>query len=114
MASTIFIGSSSAPAANQVADGVFRYFNNEGFHPRHWRDIFAPGEVAIDTLLDQASQCDFAILIMTGDDRVLIDDAEHIAVRDNILFELGLFDECDWAPPDIYDGRDRVPDKNSE
>jgi hypothetical protein len=85
---TIFIGSSSKSA--DVADAVFRYLN-EFANPRHWKDMFPPGETTIDSLLLQASKCDFAVLIMTADDELTSNGINYAAARDNVLFELGLF-----------------------
>jgi hypothetical protein len=45
----------------------------------------------IDDLVKKSSAVDFALFIFTPDDIVLIRDEKKRVVRDNVLFELGLF-----------------------
>jgi predicted nucleotide-binding protein len=57
-----------------------------------WTDMaFKPGKSVIETMVDAPLQFDFAIFLLTGDDRLSTRGEEALAPRDNILFELGLF-----------------------
>ena len=42
-------------------------------------------------MLQFSRQVDFAIFAMTLDDEVQVRGEAHVAVRDNVLFEVGLF-----------------------
>jgi hypothetical protein len=56
-----------------------------------WREAFRPGDHALDVLLEIARSVDGALLIATPDDRSLFRGLEQITLRDNVLFELGIF-----------------------
>jgi predicted nucleotide-binding protein len=53
--------------------------------------VFAPGDVAIDSLIEQVHSCDFGVFICTPDDLATIRRKKCKIVRDNVIFELGLF-----------------------
>ena len=52
---------------------------------------FAAGSFTLDALVKTAHQVDFAILIATGEDTLVSRGKESKTVRDNIIFEFGLF-----------------------
>lgn len=52
---------------------------------------FAPGSLTLDALIAEANKVDFAILVATGEDTITTRGTETAAVRDNIIFEFGLF-----------------------
>lgn len=52
---------------------------------------FDPGSITLDALIAKANRVDFAILVATGEDTVTTRGTEMAAVRDNIVFEFGLF-----------------------
>jgi hypothetical protein len=57
-----------------------------------WRNgTFKLSTSSIDSLVQKAKSVDFAIFIFTPDDLSLIRDQSKYVVRDNVLFELGLF-----------------------
>lgn len=56
-----------------------------------WKNGFQLSSSSIDSLLEKAGTVDFAIFIFTPDDVVTIRDQSKNVVRDNVLFELGLF-----------------------
>jgi hypothetical protein len=59
---------------------------------RRWdTDTFAPGSLTLDALLTTANTVDFAILVATGEDTISSRGTQTAAVRDNIIFEFGLF-----------------------
>ena len=53
--------------------------------------FFALGRTFIETLVDQSSRFDFAVLVLTPDDLLQQVAAEVFSPRDNVIFELGLF-----------------------
>jgi len=57
-----------------------------------WRNgTFKLSTGSIDSLVEKAKSVDFAIFIFTPDDLSVIRDQSKYVVRDNVLFELGLF-----------------------
>jgi hypothetical protein len=53
--------------------------------------IFQLSSNAIDDLINALDNFDFAIMIFTPDDISLIRNSNYLTVRDNVIFELGLF-----------------------
>ncbi|WP_163836826.1 TIR domain-containing protein [Spartinivicinus ruber] len=57
-----------------------------------WKNgTFRLSSSTIDDLVKKSSTVDFALFIFTPDDIATIRDAQEHVVRDNVLFELGLF-----------------------
>lgn len=56
-----------------------------------WKDGFGISQNSIDSLVKMAESVDFAIFIFTPDDISKIRTKEKNVVRDNVIFELGLF-----------------------
>ena len=56
-----------------------------------WKHGFEISSDNISSLLDRAWASDFAVFIFTPDDVSIIRQQEKAVVRDNVLFELGLF-----------------------
>lgn len=57
-----------------------------------WRTgTFNLSSNTIDSLVEKASAVDFAVFIFSPDDLIKIRDDEKKVVRDNVIFELGLF-----------------------
>jgi hypothetical protein len=52
---------------------------------------FEPGESTLEGLIRNAGTVDFAVIVMTADDKVEKRRESYRAVRDNVLFEAGLF-----------------------
>ena len=59
--------------------------------PTLWRDAFEPSSMTLPTLIEKAEENDFAIFIFSPDYKVFMRKKEKNIVRDNVLFELGLF-----------------------
>lgn len=55
------------------------------------QQTFFPGEHPLESLRREVLQTDFALLLVTPDDRIQKRDKAGYSVRDNILFELGIF-----------------------
>ncbi len=53
--------------------------------------VFKPSQSNLEALLERLDNSDFGIFVFSGDDIVRIRGQEHQSVRDNIVFELGLF-----------------------
>ena len=56
-----------------------------------WKHGFEISSDNVSSLLDRARASDFAVFIFTPDDASTIRQQEKAVVRDNVLFELGLF-----------------------
>lgn len=57
-----------------------------------WRNgTFNLSNNTIDSLIEKASSVDFSVFIFSPDDILTIRDNEKKVVRDNVIFELGLF-----------------------
>jgi hypothetical protein len=55
------------------------------------QNIFSPSEYALKNLLGAMKAFDFSALVFTPDDVVRIRGQEDAAIRDNVVFEFGLF-----------------------
>ncbi|OED63423.1 hypothetical protein A143_11740 [Vibrio splendidus ZS-139] len=53
--------------------------------------VFSLSETPLDSITKALSASDFGIFVFSSDDMLKMRDTEHNAVRDNVLFELGLF-----------------------
>ena len=60
---------------------------------RLWTDeeVFPLGRPTLTSLLEEAARADFAVLVLTPDDRVRRRGRERWTPRDNLIFEAGLF-----------------------
>ncbi len=85
----IFIGSSaeSVPIADAIGENL--EFNAE---VTIWRSgVFDIGSSALDDLILKTKSVDFSAFIFSPDDITIMRSREKYSVRDNVLFELGLF-----------------------
>lgn len=53
--------------------------------------VFPLGGGALESLVNALDRFDFAVLVVTPDDRTVLRGVERLSARDNVLFELGLF-----------------------
>lgn len=53
--------------------------------------VFIPSRTTMASLIDQLDETDFAIFILAPDDITKIREKSSASVRDNVIFELGLF-----------------------
>jgi predicted nucleotide-binding protein/nucleoside 2-deoxyribosyltransferase len=85
----VFIGSSTE--ALEVADTLSELLEHDA-EPNVWtQDVFRPGGGTLQALMDLKDETDFAVLIMSADDRIQSRGNEDIGPRDNVLFEFGVF-----------------------
>lgn len=87
----IFIGSSSE--ALEKAEVVASNLQLEGYNAITWNSIgvFSPSENALDNLISIVEEYDAAIFILAADDQVWYRKTKINKVRDNVIFEAGLF-----------------------
>lgn len=85
----IFIGSSSESL--DVADAVNLNLDHKA-EVTIWRNgTFDLSSNTIDALINKAKSVDFSLFIFSQDDIAIIRNQQKAIVRDNVLFELGLF-----------------------
>ena len=56
-----------------------------------WKQSFSPSSIVLPELIKIAGQADFGIFIFTPDDAAKVKGKNVRAVRDNVIFEAGLF-----------------------
>jgi hypothetical protein len=84
-----FIGSSSeALPAAKIIRGCLEQANIQA---RLWTDVFQPGEIFLDRLLDEARTAHCGIFIFSADDTAIVRGERFGAPRDNVVFETGMF-----------------------
>ena len=85
----VFIGSSTEGL--KIAEAVYAHFKR-WIQATHWKDDrFLPGEFPLETLEEQLRHHSFAILVASPDDELIKRGESSRTMRDNILFEYGLF-----------------------
>lgn len=86
----VFIMSSveSIPVSNLI----IRHFEHDPFLAIGWQHgVFKASHYTLDVLEAQLDDVDFAIAIAHADDVVISREEQWPAVRDNVIFELGMF-----------------------
>lgn len=56
-----------------------------------WTSIFENGEATLESLVSTSKSVDFALFVLSPDDVTDIRGVTKLTVRDNVVFELGLF-----------------------
>jgi hypothetical protein len=56
-----------------------------------WEHTFPASQVTIDSLIENCTKFDFAIFVFSADDVANMRTHEYAVVRDNVIFEAGLF-----------------------
>lgn len=85
----IFIGSSAENL--EVARNLQLELDHEAFSTIWSQSVFQLSSTALDDLISQARESDFAIFVFSDDDLLKMRGKEEITVRDNVIFEFGLF-----------------------
>jgi hypothetical protein len=89
MKPTLFIGSSTESV--NVAYAIQENLEHDCEGAVWTQGTFEPSQTILQELLDKKDKADFAVFVLTGDDLVTIHNTNQTAVRDNVLFEFGLF-----------------------
>lgn len=84
----MFIGSSVERLA--VVDALTTALSHDA-DVRPWPTIFPASTYTVPSLLDEAGRCDFAAFVFAPDDEATIRGERKGSVRDNVVFEAGLF-----------------------
>jgi predicted nucleotide-binding protein len=84
----VFIGSSSAGL--KVARQIQTYLRKDAVL-KVWDEEDWMGRSTLEHLIKILEEYNFAILVLRPDDVIEIKDQKMMAIRDNVLFELGLF-----------------------
>ena len=86
---SLFIGSSTEalPITRAIESGL----QHDDLYVRPWTcNIFQPSHYPIDDLLAAVQQADFAVLVISPDDRITSRGDQSDAPRDNVVCELGM------------------------
>ena len=93
----IFLGSSSE--SQHMVQKLEHFIKTINFTseiqviPRLWYKpgVFGLGDITIQTLEDEVSNSDFAIFVLSDDDRLNFRHQDYMCPRDNVVFEAGFF-----------------------
>jgi hypothetical protein len=84
----LFIGSSaeSLPAAKRLAEEL-----NPHVEAVVWPTIFRAADFTLEALAREVERANFAVLLFTPSDVTVVRHQKKDAIRDNVIFEFGLF-----------------------
>lgn len=108
----VFIAS-SAEGIN-VAEAVNIKLSHE-HRVKQWDNAFDLSSITITSLIQRAKDTDFGVFVFHKDDETIIRGDKYSSVRDNVLFELGLFigslglEKCFILAPSSKKGEFRLP-----
>jgi predicted nucleotide-binding protein len=86
----IFIGSSTEGV--RIADAAQSVLDPHYAHAEVWNNsIFSSINVPLETLMESVLTYDFALFILQPVDEVNVRGVQTRSIRDNVIFELGLF-----------------------
>jgi len=86
---TVFVGSSREGL--EIARAVQFQLKNDALVSLWNEGVFGLNQGTLDSLVAMLDRFDFAVLVLTPDDVLRVQDAVVQAPRDNVMFELGLF-----------------------
>lgn len=84
----IFIGSS---AESLTIAGACNTCLDHNAEVTVWPQVFDAGDSTLTSLLKKTNSSDYALFIFSPDDITIMRGREHSTIRDNVIFELGLF-----------------------
>lgn len=109
---TIFIASSKE--AIKFAEAVNIKLEDTG-KIRQWDNAFELSSITISKLIEKTKDSNYAVFVFHDDDKLIIRENNYSSVRDNVLFELGLFigalglENCFIIAPKNFGGAFRLP-----
>ena len=89
MKSSIFVGSSSE--ALQVVEAIQQNLDYYAYVTTWPQGVFQPSVDNLASLSRSLQDHDFAVFVFAPDDLITIRDTQYKSVRDNVIFEVGLF-----------------------
>ena len=84
----LFMGSSSESVKELRAIGTI--LSEQTYQIKHWKDAFEVSDTTIESLEKILQECDFAVFLITGDDKRYRRHKAEMIPRDNVIFEIGL------------------------
>lgn len=84
----VFVGSSSENL--EIAETIQRLLDRVA-EVQPWPGIFRLSSYTLESLINATEEYDFGIFVFSPDDIVELRGTQYLAVRDNVIFELGLF-----------------------
>ena len=85
----IFIASSTEHIKS--AHAIHMFLNNSYAHTKLWETAVEPGDYTLPALIKTFEDYDYGIFVFAADDIIKIREKNYEIVRDNVLFEFGLF-----------------------
>jgi CRP/FNR family transcriptional regulator, cyclic AMP receptor protein len=85
----VFIGSSAERIS--IASQIQSLLDHYAVSSVWTNGVFTASSITIDDLLGKAHGCDYAIFVISNEDRLTSRSIEYGAPRDNVVFEIGLF-----------------------
>ncbi len=88
----VFIGSSNA-TAHTIANALTHKLDiqDKVAECTLWKNIFASGTAILEALELALNRFDFAIIVLSPDDKMVTETGNVVIARDNLLIELGMF-----------------------
>lgn len=87
----LFIGSSSKSKSLGYAYAIQEGLEEDAEVTVWKQGVFKLTKPTLDSLVDELRQTDFAVFVFAPDDAILLGREKRGTVRDNVVFELGLF-----------------------
>lgn len=84
----IFIGSSSRHV--KIAKDIAILIGQNGHKPLLWTDLFEPGDITFEKILNLSNLVDGGIFILAPDDEISSNGNKEFIPRDNVLIEAGV------------------------
>lgn len=85
----LFIGSSSESLS--LAYAVHENLKRDAECTPWSEGVFEPNKYTLESILKSLESSDFGLFVFAGDDILRMRSVDYVTVRDNVLFELGLF-----------------------
>lgn len=82
---------------------------------KQWDNAFDLSSITVTSLISRANETDYGVFVFHKDDKTTIRGNQYSVVRDNVVFELGLFigalgiDHCFLLIPKSNEGEFRLP-----